>query len=91
MTTPVSAKRVYNPSYAYKASKTDLKRAQDGLLQALKFLRDGHRSRGVASDLFPPEISATDIRASVARFEDNIASTGALPAAKLALFQTSTK
>jgi hypothetical protein len=77
VTTPVSAKRAHNPSPLRPATKrqktTDLKRAQDGLLQALNFLRDGHRSRAVASDLFPPEISATDIRASVARFEDNIA------------------
>lgn len=77
MATPVSTKRAHNPPTLRPATKrqrtTDLKRAQDGLLQALKFLHDGHRSRAVASDLFPPEISSTDIRTSVARFEDSIA------------------
>ena len=43
-----------------------------GLDQALTFLRDEYEARAAASDIFPPEISSTHIRASVARYEEKI-------------------
>ncbi|KAJ5318263.1 hypothetical protein N7476_004683 [Penicillium atrosanguineum] len=41
--------------------------------QGLDFLRQEHASRVHASNMFPPEISSSHIRQSVARFENNMA------------------
>jgi hypothetical protein len=46
--------------------------AQEFLEQALRFLYDEYNSRVAASDLFPPQISAADVRRSVARYEDEM-------------------
>ncbi|KAJ5364728.1 uncharacterized protein N7496_010441, partial [Penicillium cataractarum] len=40
--------------------------------RALCFLRDELESRAVASDTFPPEISSSNIRAAIARYEDEM-------------------
>lgn len=45
---------------------------QDNLNRALSFLHDELETRAIASDAFPPEISSSHIRASVARYEDVI-------------------
>jgi hypothetical protein len=49
-----------------------LERSQANLDRALCFLRDELETRAVASDVFPPDISCSHIRASVARYEDDI-------------------
>lgn len=55
---------------AVKKQRTlDIRTFQDSLNRALDFLRDELETRAVASDAFPPEISSSHIRASVARYE----------------------
>jgi hypothetical protein len=46
--------------------------AQELLEQALRFLHNKYNSCVAASDVFSPQISAADIRRSVARYEDEI-------------------
>lgn len=55
-----------------KQRTLDLGTFQDSLNRALDFLRDELETRAVASDAFPPEISSSHVRASVARYEDII-------------------
>jgi hypothetical protein len=50
----------------------DLRTSQDSLNRGLDFLRDELETRAVASTAFPPEISSSHIRASVARYGDII-------------------
>lgn len=58
---------------AVKKQRTiDSRTFQDNLNRALCFLGDELETRAVASDAFPPEISSSHIRASVARYEDFI-------------------
>jgi hypothetical protein len=74
---PVAAgKKRSNPTSLSDAVKTrrplELGTPPDSLNRALDFLRDELENRAVASDAFPPEISCSHIRTSVARFEDEI-------------------
>jgi hypothetical protein len=50
----------------------DPERSPGALNETLKFLRDEHDQRAAASEAFPPEISSSHIRASVARYEEDI-------------------
>jgi hypothetical protein len=75
---PAAGEKRYNPSSLRAPVKK--RRAlqptspQDNLNRALFFLRDELEARAVASDAFPPVISYSHIRASVARYEDEISS-----------------
>jgi hypothetical protein len=51
---------------------TDLERVQQVIHQALAFLRDEYETHLHASNVFPPEISPSHIRASVASYENEI-------------------
>lgn len=55
-----------------KKRKLDFRTFQDSLNQTLDFLHDELETRAVASDAFPPEISSSHIRASIARYGDII-------------------
>ena len=50
----------------------DLERSLANLNRAVCFLRAELEARAVASDAFPSDISCSQIRASVARYEDEI-------------------
>jgi uncharacterized protein DUF6570 len=50
--------------------------AEQTFLRAVRLIQDEYDKRVAASNLFPPDISSTDIRFSVTRYEDIIASAG---------------
>lgn len=70
----VNARLYPNPLLATdsRLGMVDFERLQVNLDRALCFLRDEQESRAVASDVFPPDISSSHIRASVTRYEDGI-------------------
>lgn len=51
-----------------------LEAAEQTFLQAMRLIQDEYDKRVAASNLFPPDISSTDIRSSVSSYEDIIAS-----------------
>ena len=71
---PRAGEKRYSPNSLRATVKKQrtLGLAQDNLNRALCFLRDELEARAVASDAFPPEISSSHVRASVASYEEEI-------------------
>ncbi|OKO94694.1 ATP-dependent DNA helicase pfh1 [Penicillium subrubescens] len=55
-----------------KQRTLDPRTFQDTLNQALGFLRDEVDARSAASNAFPPEVSSSHVRTSIARYEEEI-------------------
>ena len=74
---PLSQKRVHDPCSRPLSQNIKRQRiipnpdsAQEAFVRALSFIRDEYESRVAASDQFPPIMSSSIVRSSVARFED---------------------
>src|SRR6202046_5087639 len=74
---PLSQKRVHDPCSRPLSQNIKRQRiipnpdsAQEAFDRTLSFIRDEYESRVAASDQFPPIISSSIVRSSVARFED---------------------
>jgi len=64
---------LYLPSEATQHNR--FSQSQEFRDRALHFLYDEYNSRVAASDIFPPQISAADIRKSIDRYKDEMTAT----------------
>ena len=74
---PLSQKRVHDPRSCPLSQNVKRQRiipnpdsAQEAFVRALNFIRDEYKSRVAASEQFPPIMSSSIVRSSVARYED---------------------